>query len=187
MRWNWPQEPPHKNPFEVSRLHLKLGFRLTFIQKIVGLHLLKGDWLEVIDIHSGIQHPLVCLDERPVIRIGIAVDVAKDHVAAHDVWPGHHGVVAEGVLPLPVCDIQQVIDAFKELFRLTTPDPSPVMITKDEMFLSPQPPQVFLRRLLAAVDQVAKDIDGILPCNLVVSVFDEGFVHLLDTGKGAVA
>ena len=55
------------------------------------------------------------------------------------------------------------------------------MIPKDEMFLPPQPPQVFLRRLLAAVDQVAKDIDGILPCNLVVSVFDEGFVHLLDT------
>lgn len=61
------------------------------------------------------------------------------------------------------------------------------MIPKDEMFLPPQPPQVFLRRLLAAVDQVAKDIDGILPCNLVVSVFDEGFVHLLDTGKGPVA
>ena len=141
----------------------------------------------MIDIHSGIQHSLVCLDERPVIRVGVAVDVAKDHVAAHDVRPRHHGVVAEGVLPLPVCDIQQVIDAFKELFRLTTPDPSPVMIPKDEMFLPPQPPQVFLRRLLAAVDQVAKDIDGILPCNLVVSVFDEGFVHLLDTGKGAVA
>ena len=55
------------------------------------------------------------------------------------------------------------------------------------MFLPPQPPQVFLRRLLAAVDQVAKDIDGILPCNLVVSVFDEGFVHLLNAGEGPVA
>lgn len=46
----------------------------------------------MIDIHSGIQHSLVCLDERPVIRVGIAVDVAKDHVAAHDVRPRHHGV-----------------------------------------------------------------------------------------------
>ena len=141
----------------------------------------------MIDIHSGIQHSLVCLDERPVIRVGIAVDVAKDHVAAHDVRPRHHGVVTECVLPLPVCDIQQVIDAFKESFCLTTPDPSPVMIPKDEMFLPPQPPQVFLRRLLAAVDQVAEDIDSILPCDLVVPVFDESFVHLLDTGKGPIA
>lgn len=62
----------------------------------------------MIDIHSGIQHSLVCLDERPVIRVGIAVDVAKDHVAAHDVRPRHHGVVTKCVLPLPVCDMQQV-------------------------------------------------------------------------------
>ena len=46
---------------------------------------------------------------------------------------------------------------------------------------------MFLRRLLAAVDQVAEDIDSILPCDLVVPVFDESFVHLLDTGKGPIA
>ena len=55
------------------------------------------------------------------------------------------------------------------------------------MLLSPQPPQVFLRRFLIAVDQVAEDIDGILPRDLAIPVFDEGFVHLLDTGKGPIA
>lgn len=61
------------------------------------------------------------------------------------------------------------------------------MIPKDKMFLPPQPPQVFLRRLLIAVNKVAEDIDGIFPCDLAVPVFDEGFVHLLDTGKRSIA
>ena len=157
------------------------------MQEIVGFHLLEGDRLEAIDIHPGIQHPLVCLNERPVVRIGISVDVTKDHVAPHDMRPGHHGVVAEGVLPLSVRDIQQIAHAFKESLRLTILDPSPVVILKDEMLLSPQPPQVFLRRLFAPVDEVAEDIDGILPCDLAVPVFDEGFVHLLNAGEGPVA
>ena len=149
-------------------------------------HLIESDGCIAVDIDTSIEHLFVSCDEQPVISIGSAMNVAKDHVAPHDVRPGHHGVVAECVLPLPVRNIQQVVDAFKELFRLTTPDPSPVVISKDEMLLSPQPPQVFLRRFLIAVDQVAEDIDSIPPRDLAIPVFDEGFVHLLDTGKGPI-
>ena len=98
---------------------------------VVLLHFLKGNRCKTVDIRTGIQHQIVLPNERPVVGIGVAVDVTEHHVASGHVRPGHHGVMAERHLPLAVTNEVQVIHALEEVFEVALLDPVPVVVSED--------------------------------------------------------
>lgn len=139
---------------------------------VVLLHFLKGNRCKTVDIRTGIQHQIVLPNERPVVGIGVAVDVTEQHVASGHVRPGHHGVMAERHLPLAVTNEVQVIHALEEVFEVALLDPVPVVVSDDEVLFALELLQVLFGRLLVSEQQVAKNIDGIAVGNLGIPVSD---------------
>ena len=49
---------------------------------VVGKKLVKCDRLEVINVHTGIEHAGTAHDQRPAVVTCVVVNMAVDHVAA---------------------------------------------------------------------------------------------------------
>lgn len=61
---------------------LSLKFAVVFYQ------LIEGDGTVAVQIHTGIQHMVPTLNQRPEIRQSICVDMTVDHVSSFGVLPG---------------------------------------------------------------------------------------------------
>jgi len=58
---------------------LSLKFAVVFYQ------LIEGDGTVAVQIHTGIQHMVPALNQRPEIRRSICVDMAVDHVSSFSI------------------------------------------------------------------------------------------------------
>ena len=80
---------------------------------VVGKKLVKCDRLEVIHVHTGIEHAGPAHDQRPVVVARVIVDMAVDHVAAPRLRITEHRIVAHRDEPSVYRHLFQRLDAFE--------------------------------------------------------------------------
>ena len=61
-----------------SLLHIMLSLKFT----VIFYQLIESDGTVAVQIHTGIQHMVPALNQRPEIRRGICVDMTVDHVSS---------------------------------------------------------------------------------------------------------
>ena len=109
---------------------LGLKFAVVFYQ------LIEGDGTVAVQIHTGIQHMVPALNQRPEIRRGICVDMTVDHVSSFGVLPGQHRIVTKRQAVCAIRNLKEIIYAEKIAAQINFSHPGAVMVANDQPLFS---------------------------------------------------